>query len=250
MSGWLILAPHLDDAALTCGGALAGAADRGERVTVATVFAGDPDDVPPAARSFHRDCALPDDRATQLRRAEDRRACEILGVDAVHLPLVDAIYRRLGERWLAEDSADVLSARAADDPDAVSATVRAISELVGAVRPERTWACAALSPHVDHEIVRLAALDVLGPAVALWEDPPMVGPERESWAPPAGWVRSAVAVSASGWRRQIDAVAAYTSQVTMLFGDDDVDARLAERLAHDGHGSAIVGVWSVGTSGG
>lgn len=244
MPGWLVLAPHLDDAALSCGAVLASAAADGEEVVVATVFAGDPDEVPPAARSFHADCGLPDDEATARRRAEDLRACATLGVAARHLPLVDAIYRRVGDGPLADDSADVLSARAADEPRVVEQAAEAIADLVSELRPARTWACAAVSPHVDHEIVRLAALRALGDGTELWEDHPVAGEPRAGWATPDGWVRASERLEPWGWQRQLDAVARYPSQLRMLFGDDDIATRLRRVTVRDAAGAPVVPFWA------
>ena len=67
----LYLSPHLDDAALSCGGQIAQATRRGARVLIVTVMAGDPPvDVENAyIASLHTRWELGRDAASQ-RRAE------------------------------------------------------------------------------------------------------------------------------------------------------------------------------------
>jgi LmbE family N-acetylglucosaminyl deacetylase len=238
----LVLAPHLDDAVLSWGALVASASEGGADVVVATVFAGTPTALPPAARAFHRECGLPDAEALSTRRAEDAAACEALGVTARHLPFLDALYRRVGGAWLAADPADVLVARAAAEPELVVEVAECIGELVAALAPDVITACAALSPHVDHEILRLAALRACGERVELAEDAPVVGQDRADWAPPPGWVRHAVAVSAGDRRRQLDAIGLYPSQVRMLWPGADYRRELARRWAAAGD-ERVIGVW-------
>ena len=92
----LVLAPHLDDAALSCGGQLADLSAAGEAVLVYTLMAGDPP-VGGAGSALvtalHARWQLDAD-AVAARREEDARACAILGADWLHGPLPDCIYRR------------------------------------------------------------------------------------------------------------------------------------------------------------
>ena len=87
-----VLSPHLDDAALSLGGAIATATTAGAEVTIVTVFANDPDSSGPAgvwdsACGFHSAAA-----AARVRREEDRRACALLGATPIWLPLNDVEY--------------------------------------------------------------------------------------------------------------------------------------------------------------
>jgi LmbE family N-acetylglucosaminyl deacetylase len=93
----VFVAPHLDDAALSLGAGLARAARRGAAVKVVTVFAGDPDAVR-APDPWDRACGFRTAaEAARGRRAEDRKACTILGVEPVWLPFEIHQYRRPGE---------------------------------------------------------------------------------------------------------------------------------------------------------
>ncbi len=85
-----VLSPHLDDAALSC--ALLLAANPGSRIV--TVFADGPSCVRPltpwdkAARFFAEGADV-----MAIRRAEDRKAADLLGASAEHLPYWDSQYR-------------------------------------------------------------------------------------------------------------------------------------------------------------
>jgi LmbE family N-acetylglucosaminyl deacetylase len=87
-----ILSPHLDDAVLSLGAAIARATRSGAAVEVVTVFAGDPDASMPSgtwdARSGFQTCG----EAIRTRRSEDLRACRLLGASTHWLPFADLQY--------------------------------------------------------------------------------------------------------------------------------------------------------------
>jgi LmbE family N-acetylglucosaminyl deacetylase len=91
----LFLSPHLDDAVLSCGALMRLLAPRCA-ITVVTVFtACGPGPHTHAARSFLRQCSIPDaDALFGARRAEDREVLDGLGVGHEHLGLPDALFRR------------------------------------------------------------------------------------------------------------------------------------------------------------
>jgi len=81
----VVVSPHLDDAALSLGAAIARAARRGTPVTVLTPLAGDPDSAEPDPWALTCGFATAGE-AARARREEDRRACAILGAEPVWLP--------------------------------------------------------------------------------------------------------------------------------------------------------------------
>ena len=103
---WVYLSPHLDDAALSCGGLIWEQAQAGAAVSVWTVCAGDP----PAgalsafAEELHERWQTGRE-AVQLRRDEDRAACAHMQAAWRHLPIPDGIYRRAGEEYLRQSTA-------------------------------------------------------------------------------------------------------------------------------------------------
>lgn len=91
----VVLSPHLDDAALSCGGLILHAAKHTE-VTVATLFteAGGAPYTFSARRYLHQVGADSAQALYQQRRAEDRAALEPKSIRCVHAGLTEALYRR------------------------------------------------------------------------------------------------------------------------------------------------------------
>ncbi|MFB6841918.1 PIG-L deacetylase family protein [Streptomyces sp. NPDC056361] len=171
----LVLSPHLDDAALSCG-ALLGWAGRRAPVTVATLFteAGPPPYTLAARHYLKRTHA--DDAAALFaeRRAEDLRVLGALGVAPLHVGLVDGLFRRLPRtragtqrpaRLLPEldhvyptNRLHLLRGRvSAHDAE----TLRTVEETVDALLPGSSGglvlAPLAVGGHADHVLVRTAA---------------------------------------------------------------------------------------------
>lgn len=150
---WVILSPHLDDAAFSCGG-LAHALSRAHPVEVWTVFTAAPFRGPysKTAQWLHSASGgLTGSRLARRRRAEDRDACRKLGVTCVHLGWKDAVYRR-GPRgdFLYSDCRQ----NAIRDTD-----VALVSEISAAIRARMLDSDILLAPmgvggHVDHLVAR------------------------------------------------------------------------------------------------
>lgn len=84
-----VLSPHLDDAILSLGAAIANA--RSE-LAVVTVFAGDPDSALPAGEWDSQSGFRTAGEAARARREEDALACADVGARPVWLPFVDHQY--------------------------------------------------------------------------------------------------------------------------------------------------------------
>lgn len=84
-----ILSPHLDDAVYSLGAAIGESVRAGARITVVTVFAGDPASTRPASPWDRRFGFRLAGEAARARRDEDRRACAMLGASPVWLPFED-----------------------------------------------------------------------------------------------------------------------------------------------------------------
>jgi LmbE family N-acetylglucosaminyl deacetylase len=145
MTTLLVVSPHLDDAVLSCGGAMLARARLGERVVVATVF------------SEGRDHAR--------RREEDRRAVELLGAEVMHLGLFDA-----PERLGLERSHRALVEEPVVSPSDEALVRDAVRTAVGRTQPAEIWAPLGVGGHVDHRVVHAALRDRAG--LVLYEDRP------------------------------------------------------------------------------
>ncbi len=127
----LVLAPHMDDEALGCGGTLAALPDGGHvYLAFATDGAGSP--VPPAPW-----IGRPDPRLPQLRQAEARRAAAKLGIP-------EANVRFLG----------LPDGRLADHPEALK---REVETLWDEVRPRHVLAPFRFDRHPDHLAIHRVA---------------------------------------------------------------------------------------------
>lgn len=167
------LSPHLDDAALSCGGAIAAQTAAGQRVLVVNICTGAPSpdaDFSALAREFHREWGLTPAQAVAARLREDAAALGTLGTDCLDVGMLDAIYRHPSAYNRRETLFNL--------PDEADPLMPAVRELVAALR-ERLPAAAFYAPlgvglHVDHQITCRAALEAGIPGLALYEDIPYV----------------------------------------------------------------------------
>jgi LmbE family N-acetylglucosaminyl deacetylase len=232
---------------LSAGAAIAAMAAHGVPVSVLTVFAGrgrPPFSVP--ALRLHRVWELGNDPA-ETRRAEDQRAMARLGVRARHGDFPDVIYRRYPDgSWLVGDDGNP----GREPEERLAARVRRwLREAIALLQPGSLLTCAAVGDHVDHRLTRDVALLAgreAGIAVRLWEDLPYAiwhdplsaGPPdagRPGVTIPPGAVRTVEVSGDEAWRAKYEAVAAYASQLRMLWPTGnfcaDLDAHATKRAA-------------------
>jgi LmbE family N-acetylglucosaminyl deacetylase len=235
----LYLSPHLDDAALSCGGAIAAQSCAGERVLIVSIMAGDP----PAglsayAAGLHARWQLASD-ATAARRAEDLAACAHLGADARHWTLPDCIYRldAAGRPFYRSD-ADIFGTLAPAERIWVArlaAQMRALPPAPRIVVP------LGVGNHVDHQLTRLAAEQAFAPArLEYYEDYPYAQQQPGVVAAllenrPGMWTAAVIPVDAVSLRAKFDAVTAYQSQLSTFFRDRaDLEAQIGGYMAQIG----------------
>lgn len=219
----LVVSPHFDDGVLSVGGLIAQVAEAGGVITVATVFSS-PADGPlsAAAREFHERCGLGRD-AMQQRAAEDREACRCLGAEPVHLGMPEALYRReqQGSPRYPQGSA-IFGADVNAEIATVGQASKLISSLVANLQPGLVLAPLGIGSHIDHEITARAVCRLgLGRNQVYWfEDLPyalyrhLAGWEEQL---PAGLVNVPVVLTERSWQAKIQAVAAYRSQLSVLW---------------------------------
>lgn len=167
------LSPHLDDAALSCGGAIARQVAAGERVLVVNICtaAPAPDEAFSAlAQEFHGEWRLSPAEVVAARLREDRAALDRLGADSLHAGMLDAIYRHPA----AYSTRETLFG----EPDPADPLLPALETFIASLRRQapRAWFYAPLGvgSHVDHQITQRAALASAGGRLAFYEDFPYV----------------------------------------------------------------------------
>jgi LmbE family N-acetylglucosaminyl deacetylase len=170
----LVLSPHLDDAALSCGALIADAAAQ-TAVTVVTLFTeAGPPPYTLSARRYLRQTGARDARALyRQRRDEDQAALESLGVSWAHAGLIEAQHRRRKtsagrSTWWAALLPElehtypvyrlhVTAGRlAAADTGTLRTAIAFVRWLAGR-RPALVLAPLAIGGHVDHVLARAVA---------------------------------------------------------------------------------------------
>lgn len=156
MTRSVFLSAHLDDAVYSCGGLIARQTSAGEKVLILTVCAGDaPGPLSAFARQLHARWNLPRDPVLH-RREEDLAACTLLGAEALHGTIPDAVYRL-----------DPSGAPRYPDEAAIFAELHPHERrLAGGIAAwldvhlqnhDVVYAPLGLGGHVDHVLVRKAA---------------------------------------------------------------------------------------------
>ena len=219
----IFVSPHLDDAALSCGGAIAHLVGGGASVTVVTVFTADPPAGQPLSTLAHRAHASWElgDRPFAARRDEDLAAMQLLGAHAEHLGLLDAIYRRSasGEALYS----DPLVSPAAEDAERFLPRLVAAIEAsaLGASPLTRVFCPAATGGHVDHTLARQAAEQVVDAERIVYysEYPYSARPGVSAGVPSdaAAFSLHTLTLTADELDARIEAVASYASQLRGLF---------------------------------
>lgn len=245
----IYLSPHLDDAALSCGGAIAALSRGGQRALVVTLCTAVPtrEQLGPLAEEFHGDWNLAHEDAVTARLAEDVRSMEILGADFLWAGLLDSIYRLP----FAYDTRERLfGTPRPDDP-----LYQALRELLPALRrscPGATiYAPLGVGYHVDHQITYDVATELLGAPLAYYEDIyyVLLPGERERRMGDLGRALAPQTIDiAAALGVKIAAIDAYASQVPELFGGS---AQMAESISGyaslvGGAGAAAERVWAAG----
>ena len=229
------LAPHYDDAALSCGGLIHQQSQAGQLALVVTVFAAPPNSnelLSPFAQLQHRQWGSPND-VIVTRQQEDQTALQILGADYLRLKFTDCIYRGEPRRaeWYYLSEADLFGELHPADQPLIADIVAAILELVPAGEETRLYAPLALGHHVDHQLVNAAAWQLrgYGYGLALYEDYPYADPQDAAKYThtepltsvahqPASLQPQLCLLAEADLSAKIDSIAAYGSQVPVLFG--------------------------------
>lgn len=258
---WIYLSPHLDDAALSCGGLIAQQTEMGEAVEIWTICAGDPPPGPfsPFTEELHTRWQTGRE-ATALRRQEDLVSCARLSANCRHLPLPDCIYRQAGvDYWRKTDLALPAASTAQTtflypNREAIFATLhpqesglvdRLAQELRGALPPDAELVCPlTLGGHVDHQLTRIAA-ESLSRQMWYYADYPYVMEHSEQIASleASGWLRQWFPISQAAVETWLQSVAAHQSQISTFWPDLSA-MQVAIRAYFDQFGGAVV--WKKG----
>ncbi len=226
----LFFSPHLDDIALSCAGLVGRLVRDGQRVIMATFCTADyegPFALSPAAEHEHRQWQL-GSRPYHYRRAEDKQAADLLGAEALHLGLLDAIYRYDDAGQPLYTGKQFMGGHVhPHDWDAfypqVIDTVQQV--LLAAGEDARMYCPLSIGGHVDHVIVRRAVEQACDPTcVVYYEDYPYAGKDAGALKPyleqaGSAWHPVLIRLTDEEIERRIAAIACYRSQLFALFSE-------------------------------
>ncbi len=216
----IYIAPHLDDAAFSCGGLIAKQVEAGRRVLAVTLSTAAPSPDGPfneIAQFLHQMWGVPAERAMDARATEEQQALIRLGCDGAAAGQLDAIYRRPGEYY----NHATLFGPTADEPE-YRVFIRQMLDLL---RERSPWAVLyaplAIGRHVDHQIVYETVQEHASGPLMFYEDFPYVYEQGALEERLAGFTvplaPQTVAIDALVLRK-LDAMGVYTSQLPDLFG--------------------------------
>lgn len=240
----IYLAPHLDDVALSCGGQVYLRCQAGESVLILTIMAGDNNKhggeaaaVSAFAQSLHARWQLATNIIAQ-RRAEDSKACQILGADYLHWEIPDCIYR--GEAGTAVSYYDSEESLWGSIHPQENILIDTLANRFASLPAHKTIISPlALGNHVDHQIVRKAAEDHVGTNLCYYEDYPYAATinEIETALQPQGipWHNKTIPLTNAALEARYTAVAAYHSQLSTFFQDrTDLESQIGAYVGQIG----------------
>ena len=149
----VIISPHFDDGVFSCGGTASQLSAAGHSVLVITMMGGlFQDELPdtPILADLHRRWQAGQDPLRQ-RQIEDENASKVLGVDFMHVPLPDCVYRLAGDEPLYPSEESLFGeVHPADYAPRLLKGIQ-IPELETATR---VYLPLGVGHHVDHQIAR------------------------------------------------------------------------------------------------
>jgi LmbE family N-acetylglucosaminyl deacetylase len=236
---WIYISPHLDDAVLSAGGLIHDQIRAGTCVEIWTLVCGFPPeaDLSPFAQVLHFQWGFSSAEETvRLRRAEDERAASIVGAKALHFDdFPDCIYRRGADGELLYP----LDVFVNPHPAEADLPAKMTAALVSRLAPDDVLVCPlGIGGHVDHITVR-KAVEGLGRPLWYCADVPYLLDHPEALGPLTNGARIELQnVSSAGLSAWQDGIAAYASQISMLFDSLESMLEAIEKYGREG-----VGLW-------
>ncbi len=265
----IYLAPHYDDIALSCGGAIHQQVSSGETVLGITVCAAEPaasTPLSPFAQRLHESWG-DFEQMVAIRRAEDQAAMAALGIDYHHLHFTDCIYRGNFEtgQWYYNDVTAIFSDIHPADLQLAEEIAETIRSLISTSPDATLYAPLTVGHHVDHQLTHAAAriLAKDGWSVIFYEDYPYASPdypyihpdEQQPYTVAAilegmaedQWQPQLRSLSEADLKVKIDSIRAYASQLQMLFGGEAEMERLVREYGlWVGEGQLAERTWVIG----
>ncbi len=238
---WIFLSPHLDDAALSCGGLIFELVQSGQAVQVWTVCAGDPPPgrLSPLAQALHARWQTGAD-APAVRRSEDITACRLLGALPVHFPIPECIYRRRldSDQALIKTNEELFQPLPESEKPLATRIAGMVSEKIS--EDDRLVSPLAIGGHLDHHLVRAAA-ESLQHRLYYYSDYPYLtssGKDLAGLIDP-GWLTFNQPISDRAVKAWKGAVAEYRTQISTFWSSVAEMERSLQEYRDQGGGSQL-----------
>ena len=222
----IFFSPHLDDAVLSCGGALDRLTSQGERVHVITVFAGTTANTSSAfVRHLHKKWGAQGD-VTRLRRQEDEQALTALGVANIeHWDYAEAPDRRAPDGKVMYGTYEDLRSPARKEKGLVRTLTDRILKLEFLSPTTVLYFPLSLGQHIDHRILFEVGskLSAEGRRIRFYEDFPYAE-KYDRGGCELNWLPLTVSIDV---RKKLEAALVYTTQLPGLGGSR---SKLEQRL--------------------
>ena len=250
----LIISPHFDDGIFSCGGTARQLTAAGHSVIIMTLmgglYQGELPDTPILA-DLHRRWSA-GDSPLRSRQIEDENASNTIGVDYMHVPLPDCVYRLAGDLALYPSEESLFGEiHPADYAPRLLKGIQ-IPELETA---SRVYLPLGVGHHVDHQIARswgmTQARDIPDrSALRLYAEFPYSNADQatESALKEFGLPLEPadVALSEADIRAKIAAIACYHSQISTFWtGLDAMEADVRRAFADPQTGGFVERFWKV-----
>ena len=243
MTKWVFLSPHFDDVALSAGALAWQLAQRGDKVEIWTMCAGDPPFDQPLsdyAQMLHMFWELGEQDVPYSRSLEDAACCRVLGAGFRRFTVPDCIYRYF-------PGSDQPIVKVPDDinlplePDE-SYLIPPVTDFLRKNLPKECELVIplAIGRHRDHMLTRLAA-ERLGRPLWHYVDYPYVIREQVDLKEfiPAGAEEFSLPLSAQAQQAWQEGIACHKSQIIMLWGDEPAMRPAIAEYALAGGGSVL-----------
>jgi len=243
MKKWIFLSPHFDDVVLSVGGLVWELTNRGDKVEIWTICAGDPPFDKPLTdygQMLHIFWELGEEDVPYSRSKEDIACCQVLKASYRRYTVPDNIYRYIPGTTepvvkVPDDNAGPL------EPDEAYLLPPVTDFLRKNLAEESELAIPlAIGHHRDHVLTRKAA-DLLG--IPLWHyvDYPYIIREKYDLAEwiPAQAEQYSVLVTPEGLKAWQDGFACHRSQVIFLWPDEAEMRQSIEAYSKSGGGGTL-----------
>jgi LmbE family N-acetylglucosaminyl deacetylase len=219
----IYLSPHLDDAVLSCAGQIFLLGETGRSVLIVTVMAGDQPGQADSkfVQELHERWQLESD-VVAWRRAEDIRACRILGADHLYWDVPDSVYRlhETTNEPLYPAVEDIFAAIHPSEECLINTLSKQIQNLPA---HDRLFVPLGTGNHVDHQITRQAVEKSGSTNLIYYEDYPYAENPEDMQAAfkfeENSWQATIIPLSEAAIEAKIEAVASYKSQLSTFYSD-------------------------------